>query len=103
MKCVVRKIPHAELDAAEAARWYEQQQPGLGLRFLDDVDAAVEFIIHNPEVPALKFLQARRVRLHTFKNYAVYYVVRGNEIIIFAVGDGRRNPGWIQQRRQLLG
>ena len=103
MKCVVRTIPSAELDAAEAAKWYEQQQPGLGLRFLHAVDMAVQFIVHNPEVPAIKFRNARRVRLRTFNPYAVYYLIRGGEIIIFAVGDGRRNPNWIQQRRQQLG
>lgn len=103
MKYVLRKILAAELDAAEAARWYEHQQAGLGLRFLDALDVAVEYIAHNPETPAVQFRNARRVRLHTFNAYAVYYVIRREEIIVFAVGDGRRNPAWIKQRRQHLG
>lgn len=103
MKCVVRKTSSAELDAAEAARWHEEQQPGLGLRFVDELDRALEYIVQNPETPAIQFRNARRVRLHTFNAYAVYYVIRNEEIIIFAVSDGRRNPDWIRQRRQQLG
>ena len=103
MKHVLRKIPAAELDAAEAARWHEKQQLGLGLRFLDALDAAVEYIAHNPETPAVQFQNARRVRLHIFNAYAVYYIIRREEIIIFAVGGGWRNPDWIKQRRQRLG
>ena len=103
MKCVVRKTSSAELDAAEAAFWHEEQQPGLGLRFADELDRALAYIVQNPETPAIQFRNARRVRLHTFDAYTVYYVIRKDEIIVFAVSDGRRNPDWIKQRRQLLG
>ena len=103
MKNVVRKTSAAELDAAEIADWYEQQEPGLGLRFLDSLDEAVTYIIRNPQTPAVQFRDARRVRLHTFETYGVFYVLRRGEIIIFAVSDGRRNPQWIKQRRRQLG
>jgi plasmid stabilization system protein ParE len=103
MKNVVRKTSAAELDAAEIADWYEQQEPCLGLRFLDALDAAVAYIIRNSGTPAIQFRDARRVRLHTFEAYAVYYVLRHEEIIIFAVSDGRRNPRWIKERRRQVG
>ena len=103
MKNVVRKTSAAELDAAEIADWYEQQEPGLGLRFLDALDEAVACLIRNPETPVTRFRDARRVRLHTFEAYAVFYVLRREGIIIFAVSDGRRNPQWIKQRRRQLG
>ncbi len=103
MKNVVRKTSAAELDAAEIADWYEDQEPGLGLRFLHALDEVVAYIIRNPKTPAVQLRNARRVRLHTFEAYAVYYVLRRDEIIIFAVSDGRRNPRWIKQRRRQLG
>lgn len=103
MKCVVRKTSSAELDAAEVARWHEEQETGLGLRFVDELDRALTYIVQNPETPALQFRDARRVRLHTFDAYAVYYVIRKQDIIVFAVSDGRRNPDWIKQRIQQLG
>jgi plasmid stabilization system protein ParE len=103
MKNAVRKTSSAELDAAEIADWHEQQEPGLGLRFLDALDAAVAYIIRHSETPAIQFHDARRVRLHTFEAYAVFYVLRREKIIIFAVSDGRRNPRWIKRRRRQLG
>jgi plasmid stabilization system protein ParE len=103
MKNVVRKTSAAELDAAEIADWQEQQAPGLGLRFLDALDQAVAYVIRNPRTSTIQFRDARRVRLHTFEAYAVFYVLRREEIIIFAVSDGRRNPQWIKQRRRQWG
>jgi plasmid stabilization system protein ParE len=103
MTSIVRKTSSAELDAAEIADWHEQQQPGLGLRFLDALDAAMRYVGLNPETPAIQFRNARRVRLHTFDAYAVYYIIRDKEIIVFAISDGRRNPEWIKHRRKQLG
>ena len=103
MKNLVRKTSAAERDAAEIADWYDEQEPGLGLRFLDALDEAVAYIIRNSQTPAIQFHDARRVRLRIFEAYAVYYVLRNEEIIIFAVSDGRRNPRWIEQRRRKVG
>ena len=38
----------AEADVAEAAQWYYQRQPGLGEKFVREVDQAIVRILENP-------------------------------------------------------
>lgn len=45
--------PEAELDLAEAYRWYEKLRPGLGAEFLDRVEAVFEGITASPEIMRL--------------------------------------------------
>jgi len=40
--------PEAEADVVEAALWYEQQNPGLGEKFVAAVDQAIRRVIENP-------------------------------------------------------
>lgn len=67
----IRTEPEAEEELLEAARWYEQQRPGLGLDFLAAIGAAVELIERQPlggtQVPGVKDdLPARRMVLRRF-------------------------------------
>jgi toxin ParE1/3/4 len=38
----------AEADVAEAAQWYDQRQPGLGEKFVREVDQAIARVVENP-------------------------------------------------------
>ena len=38
----------AEADVAEAAQWYNQRQPGLGEKFIREVDRAITRVLENP-------------------------------------------------------
>ena len=53
---------------AEAARWYERNRRGLGLEFLDAVDAALALIEKTPRigspVPAVDDEDIRRVSVN---------------------------------------
>jgi hypothetical protein len=40
--------PEAAEEARAARQWYEKQQPGLGARFANAIDAAVGRIASNP-------------------------------------------------------
>ena len=51
----------AEADVAEAAEWYDQRQPGLGEKFVREVDQAIARVVENP--------LAFPVILATFCNY----------------------------------
>jgi len=83
--------PLAESDIDQAVHWYEDQRPGLGLRFLDVVDLVMDRIRTAP----LQFLSiaanVRRALLHTFP-YAVYFRVTEETIIVLAVLHLRRDP-----------
>jgi hypothetical protein len=53
--------PAAEVEAGEAAAGYEAEQPGLGIEFLLELDAAMERAVENPLACVPVFLEARRV------------------------------------------
>jgi len=89
--------PKAEQDLAEASAWYEEQQPGLGGRFLTQVSAALERVADNPEMYALVEEDIRACGLHRFP-YLLYYRVLGERIEVLAVLHGSRDPSAWQER-----
>ena len=62
MNFVVKKISLAELDAADAAVWYESQLAGLGGDFLDEVEAAFSSLEHDALQHAVRFSEVRCMR-----------------------------------------
>jgi len=63
----------SDLDIQAAAVWYEDQQAGLGLRFVDELDLVFQRIETNPrQFPRLEG-EVRRALLRHFP-YGVYFV-----------------------------
>ena len=89
LELVIR--PEAEADALEAYRWYSEQLPGLGDDFLAEVDRALESIGANPEAHRKLHREFRRVLTRRFP-YAVFYAVRGDRIVVFAILHTARDP-----------
>ena len=83
--------PEAEADALEAYRWYNAQLPGLGEEFLAEIDSALEIIRANPELPQKLYREFRRVLTRRFP-YAVFYALRDDRIVVFAVLHMARDP-----------
>ncbi len=89
--------PSAQADIGDAALWYEQQAPGLGLEFVRIVDASLAEIARSP----LRFPEvhrgAHRALLRRFP-YAVIFIVRDQSVHVLACQHQRRDPlSW--QRR----
>lgn len=86
--------PEAEDDLAEAKRWYDNRQYGLGTELVECVDEAFATITRLPLVPAPVFEGLRRVLVRRFP-YAVYYRVSDDRIDVVAVYHTSRDPrGW---------
>ena len=97
MKLVLPKAVREE--AREAINYYELELPGLGVRFWEEVDATVRWILLNAEVPRLRAGGYRRVNLRTFPFY-VAYALRGEAVVLLAVAHAARNPEyWIDRLR----
>ena len=87
----------AELDVVDAWEWYEQQQPGLGDRFVAAVGVAVVRasrwpntgtpVIHDGKGDVLE----RRVTTDGFP-YAVRYRTTDGQLVVMAVYHQRRRP-----------
>ena len=89
--------PEAEADALEAYRWYSEQLPGLGGEFLAEIDRALESILANPEAHQKQHREFRRVLTRRFP-YAVFYAIRGDRIVVFAILHTARDPRLWKER-----
>jgi plasmid stabilization system protein ParE len=87
----VRLRPEAEQDLAEAARWYEDQQPGLGLKFLDEALATISAIAERPLASSAVYGSLRRALLHRFP-FGVFFLVDADGAVVIGVFHGSRHP-----------
>ena len=81
-----------------ARRWYERRTLGLGSRFRDELNRAVERIAAAPDRwPSYREFY-RRHRVRRFP-YTLYYRVLDEEtIVILAVAHARRREGYWMRR-----
>lgn len=84
--------PLAEADLEEAASWYDEEQAGLGSRFLNDVDQVFGRIRERPQQFPVVSGDIRRALLRTFP-YALYFRETDETIRVLAVLHLRRRPG----------
>jgi hypothetical protein len=92
----LKALSAAELEAADAAFWYEHKRRGLGDEFLADLAQTLETIRAAPSAPfPLEYSSGphdiRRCMLRRFP-YVVIYLCRPAEVLVLAVGQARRKP-----------
>jgi hypothetical protein len=98
----LRFVLAAELEALDAAHWYDDQRAGLGEQFSDELGEAVRRIAAVPQ--SFAKLEAydgrhdlRRCLLSRFP-YLVIFQCCENEIVVVAVSHVRREPFyWINR------
>jgi len=89
----------AKEDLSDASKWYEQQQKGLGKRFLNEVKDALNTISKSPMGIQIRYDDYRIYFTKTFP-YGIHYryIADKNEIHIKAVFHTSRNSEiWIQR------
>jgi len=90
--------PEAEQDMRGAFGWYEDRVPGLGREFLRCVDASLSQINRSPTIYSILYQGIRRSLTRRFP-FGIFYIVRGQRIIILAVLHARRDPNLWQKRK----
>ena len=99
----VRLHEEAVIEAGEAARWYSQQQRGLGKEFTQELKRCLRSLRANPtRLPLLETappnLEIRRVLTARFP-YKIIFEIIQNEVVVLAVAHGSRRPDyWIKRR-----
>ncbi|WBX99290.1 type II toxin-antitoxin system RelE/ParE family toxin [Chryseobacterium gambrini] len=83
--------PKAENDLLEAALWYENQQTGLGEKFIQKVESYFLRIQNHPFHFPLKKGNLREAYIQKFP-YVIIYQIIGDNIIVFAVFNTHQNP-----------
>lgn len=89
----------AELELDEVYRYYENEQAGLGLRFLEQVALAIGRMIEHPKGYQVFSARTRRCLIAKFP-YGILYEHNEseNEILIVAIGHLHRMPDyWISR------
>jgi plasmid stabilization system protein ParE len=81
----------AQTEVSEAITFYEQQQSGLGVKFLDELESVINRILAMPEAWKPLSTRTRRCLFHRFP-HGVIYQIRKDEILIVSVMDLRRDP-----------
>jgi toxin ParE1/3/4 len=91
--------PAALVEHDDLALYYEAEKPGLGLRFVDAVEEAIDAILEFPEsAPVTPFDERLRQKLVTGFPCMIIYSIRDTGIRIEAVAHTSREPGYWQDR-----
>jgi plasmid stabilization system protein ParE len=95
----MRVVYHSAVEAEliESARFYEQKLSGLGRRFLDEFDAAVQQISAAPHCWHPVDSVRRRFLMPRFP-FGIYYRLADDELRILVVKHHRRHPGYGGER-----
>ena len=81
----------AKLDIDAAMSWYKSQSKGLEFEFLDCVEATIQQVIKTPLIYPYRYKKFRAAFIKRFP-YSVFYTVKDNEILVYAVFAHRLNP-----------
>jgi toxin ParE1/3/4 len=84
--------PEAEADLTDAAVWYDSRESGLGLQFLSEVHSAMARVLKSPEsfTRLRRNPTVRRVLTRRFP-YRVFFIVRPDAIVVFAILQAARH------------
>jgi plasmid stabilization system protein ParE len=83
----------AEKEIRESFNWYEEQSVGLGVRFIETIDVALNSISKNPEAYHKKRANNREFVVDKFPYIIVYqFSQKENAIYIVHIFHTSRNP-----------
>ena len=88
---IARFLPEADEELREAARYYEDNAPGLGFVFVAEVHRGVALIEKQPMIGSPLDDELRKLVLNRFP-YSLIHLVNSEEIIITAGAHHRRRP-----------
>jgi len=99
MRYSIEAAPAVEADVEAAFDWYEGEEPGLGIEFLEELRAAYSRILDQPFGYQQLRSGIRRALTRRFP-YAVYFSVEEKTIVIISVLSTAREPAEWQRPRK---
>ena len=97
---MIRFRPAAARELAADYRYYENDYPGRGDRFVAAVDVVLRDIAEHPDrYPLLLEPDIRSAKVKRFP-YRIVYVVIGDDVDIVAVAHAKRRPAYWRRRLQ---
>jgi hypothetical protein len=89
--------PEAKVELNEAVDYYNGCKPELGFDFAREVYATIQNIVAYPEAWTPLSKSTRRCLVHRFP-YGVIYQITGGAILIVAIMQLNRRPGYWKGR-----
>lgn len=87
----IRFITLVEREWRDAFDWYERITPGLGYKFLADLDQVVTRLKYYPESCSIIENEIRRIIFNRFP-YCLWYVIEEETVVVYAVAHMHREP-----------
>jgi hypothetical protein len=88
----------ARAEFLQAVSFYDAQVPGLGFRFITEIERCHKVLL---ETPLIGHTFGSRVRKFTVGDkfpYSIVYVVIGDVLFVLAYAHGSRRPGYWRTR-----
>ena len=89
--------PLAKIELNDAAVYYDYQQKGLGLDFIEEIYATIKRILQFPKAWSKLSKNTFRCLVNRYP-YGIIYQIKKNEIRIIAIMHLNRKPGYWQRR-----
>lgn len=93
----IRLLDTALQDLIEGFDFYEKQESNLGNYFLDSLFSDIDSLLIYAGIHPIYFKTYYRILSKRFP-FAIYYRIEGNDVMVYAVLDCRRNPAWARKR-----
>ena len=90
--------PQALAELGEEALYYNECSPGLGVRFTEQAELALDFAATMPGIGSPHLAGTRRVLPRDIP-HSIDQHEMGESIVIFAVAAFRRKPGYWRNRK----
>jgi len=81
----------AQLDITEAVEWYSIHAEHLTVRFVGEIEKALNEIQKNPKHFQKRYNEIRIIFTENYP-YGIYYTIEGDKIFIHAILHTKRNP-----------
>lgn len=95
----IRFLKQAVGELDDAFNWYNEQLPGLGYDFLDEIDLSIRRIHAYPESSEVIEEGIRRCIINRFP-YGILYGIDTDTLVIIAVAHLHRMPRYWHGRRK---
>ena len=95
----IKILSSANQDLIDGYKFYEEQSDGVGNYFLDTLYSDIDSLVITAGIHQKHFEKYYRLLSKRFP-FAIYYKVKNNVALVYAVLDCRRSPAWIRKKLQ---
>jgi plasmid stabilization system protein ParE len=88
---IVRFLASARAEIAEAMKYYNREEPGLGDELVEEVHDTIQRILEHPNAWTALSSRTRKCQTRRFP-YGIVYQIRENTLLIVSVMHTSRSP-----------